>query len=92
MRDRRVAAAERWTTAELPTSAEEVWRYSRIDELDLDDFALVTPSDTAPPVDGALTDVPEWAPAAAAATVVRSVDDRVVSLEYHPAAAAAGRA
>jgi Fe-S cluster assembly protein SufD len=89
LRDRRVGAAERWTTAELPTSAEEVWRYSRIDELDLDEFAVVTPSDTAPPVDAALTDVSEWAPGAAAATVVL-VDDRVVSLEVSPAATAAG--
>ncbi len=37
--DRRRAAIERWTGASLPTSEEEVWRYSRIDELDLDRFA-----------------------------------------------------
>ncbi len=34
--DRRRAAAERFAGASLPTTAEEVWRYSRIDELDLD--------------------------------------------------------
>ena len=36
--DRRRAAIERWSGASLPTSQEEVWRYSRIDELDLDRF------------------------------------------------------
>jgi Fe-S cluster assembly protein SufD len=34
----RVAAAERFAAAELPTPDEEIWRYSRIDELDLDRF------------------------------------------------------
>jgi Fe-S cluster assembly protein SufD len=38
LRDRRVAAAERLVDAELPTPDEEVWRYSRIAELDLGDF------------------------------------------------------
>jgi Fe-S cluster assembly protein SufD len=32
---RRVEAAERIEGAELPTTAEEIWRYSRIEELDL---------------------------------------------------------
>jgi len=36
--DARVAAAERAAAAELPTPAEEIWRYSRIDELDLDAY------------------------------------------------------
>ena len=36
--DLRVAAAQRAATAELPTPAEEIWRYSRIDELQLDRF------------------------------------------------------
>jgi Fe-S cluster assembly protein SufD len=33
--DARVAAAERAAATDLPTPAEEIWRYSRIDELDL---------------------------------------------------------
>ena len=33
--DRRAAAVERLAAVEWPTSAEEIWRYSRIDELDL---------------------------------------------------------
>ena len=35
----RLAAAERFATAPLPTPDEEIWRYSRIDQLDLDRFA-----------------------------------------------------
>jgi len=36
--DRRATAAERLAVAALPTTAEEVWRYSRIDELELEQF------------------------------------------------------
>jgi Fe-S cluster assembly protein SufD len=39
LRARRVAAAERFHGAALPTDAEEVWRYSRIGKLDLDAYA-----------------------------------------------------
>jgi hypothetical protein len=39
LRARRTGAAERFATTTLPTDAEEVWRYSRIAELDLDDFS-----------------------------------------------------
>jgi Fe-S cluster assembly protein SufD len=35
----RVAAAERFAAAEMPTADEEIWRYSRIDRLELDAFA-----------------------------------------------------
>lgn len=42
----RRAAAERFESAELPTEAEEVWRYSRIDQLELDAYAPV-PADVA---------------------------------------------
>lgn len=37
-RDLRLAAAERFAAAALPTPDEEIWRYSRIDQLDLDRF------------------------------------------------------
>lgn len=40
LRSRRIAAAERFAAASLPTPDEEVWRYSRISELDLDRFHL----------------------------------------------------
>jgi Fe-S cluster assembly protein SufD len=36
LRDRRTQAAERYVAAGLPSPAEEVWRYSRVDEVDLD--------------------------------------------------------
>jgi Fe-S cluster assembly protein SufD len=39
MFEQRIAAAERFAATELPTSEEEIWRYSRIGELDLDRFA-----------------------------------------------------
>ncbi len=50
LRDRRVAAATRAADVDLPTAEEEVWRYSRIDELDLDAFApaAATPSAEVP--------------------------------------------
>jgi Fe-S cluster assembly protein SufD len=35
----RLAAAERFAAAEMPTADEEIWRYSRIDRLDLEAFA-----------------------------------------------------
>jgi Fe-S cluster assembly protein SufD len=37
--DERVAAAERFAAAELPTPDQEIWRYSRISELQLDRFS-----------------------------------------------------
>ena len=36
--ERRLAAAERFASAALPTPSEEAWRYSRIDQLDLDRY------------------------------------------------------
>ncbi|CAN5225280.1 Fe-S cluster assembly protein SufD [soil metagenome] len=41
LRDRRVAAAERFAGAELPDTADEVWRYSRVSELDLGSWSRV---------------------------------------------------
>lgn len=43
---RRQAAAERFATTPLPTTQEEVWRYSRIDELDLDHVAPAVAAST----------------------------------------------
>ncbi|HEY8527765.1 MAG TPA: SufD family Fe-S cluster assembly protein [Acidimicrobiales bacterium] len=39
LRSRRLAAAEAFAAATLPTTDEEVWRYSRVDDLDLDRYA-----------------------------------------------------
>jgi Fe-S cluster assembly protein SufD len=50
LRDRRAAAAEQLAVTPLPTAEEEVWRYSRIAELDLDRF---TPTTDEVRIDGA---------------------------------------
>jgi Fe-S cluster assembly protein SufD len=47
LRERRIAAATEAAGQALPSVDEEVWRYSRIDELDLDAFAPAT-ADAAP--------------------------------------------
>jgi Fe-S cluster assembly protein SufD len=39
LRAKRAAAAERFGDLDLPTEAEEIWRYSRIGDLDLDRYA-----------------------------------------------------
>ena len=48
--DFRVAAAERFANSERPTPDEEIWRYSRIDQLELDRF---TPTASTTTVTGA---------------------------------------
>jgi len=40
MRERRAAALDRFDDVGLPTEAEEIWRYSRISELDLDAYSF----------------------------------------------------
>src|SRR6478735_5644523 len=42
---RRIAAAEAFAAASLPSAEEEVWRYSRIDDLDLDGWTLGQPGE-----------------------------------------------
>ena len=42
---RRAEAWERFSTGKMPTEAEEVWRYSGIDDFDLDAFAPARPLD-----------------------------------------------
>ncbi|MGQ0831250.1 MAG: hypothetical protein ACT4OV_06185, partial [Microthrixaceae bacterium] len=43
---RRATAAERLASAALPTVDEEVWRYSRIADLDLERFGPAAPEST----------------------------------------------
>lgn len=80
LRERRSAAAHRFEAAGLPSSEAEVWRYSRIDELDLSHFTLAPP-----PAAG------HWPadalPLAAVAAHVMMVDGRVVSVETSAAPA-----
>jgi Fe-S cluster assembly protein SufD len=64
LRARRVAAAERFAAATLPSPDDEVWRYSRIGELQLDRFELGAdrPTGELPlVVEGFLGTVPERA-------------------------------
>ena len=55
---RRVAAAERLATVKWPSASEEVWRYSRVDDFDLDRFEPRGPSQRSldvPALDAGLT-------------------------------------
>lgn len=90
MRDRRVAAASRFASTDLPTTADEVWRYSRIDDLDLDRYRLADPgASSTSRADPAQLDIEEWTAGGVAATVV-VVDGKVTSVEVSAAAAASG--
>ncbi|HEX7096902.1 MAG TPA: Fe-S cluster assembly protein SufD [Acidimicrobiales bacterium] len=87
--ERRAAAAERFAVTTLPTTAEEVWRYSRIDELDLDRYRPFSPN-------GAVAGVDVPAPLGVAqadfrcAARVVVVDGVVVHAELSPDAQAQG--
>ncbi|HEV7534728.1 MAG TPA: SufD family Fe-S cluster assembly protein, partial [Acidimicrobiia bacterium] len=86
--ERRRAAAERFASAALPTPSEEAWRYSRIDQLDLDRYQpagrAATGSIPANPGDAA-----GGAPVAAATRVV-TVNGTVVSIDLDEGLAAKG--
>jgi Fe-S cluster assembly protein SufD len=59
----RVAAAERFADAPLPTPDEEIWRYSRIDQLDLDRFSPASCVTAVKAPDGVVVDTePELFP------------------------------
>lgn len=79
LRTRRVAAAERAASAALPSTDEEVWRYSRIDDLDLDRFRFGAELDVPAGVPDGLATVLAAVPDPAALVVVR--DGRVVHVE-----------
>jgi Fe-S cluster assembly protein SufD len=51
LRQRRVAAAEQFATTTLPSADEEIWRYSRIGQLDLDRYAPATNGVGVPPAE-----------------------------------------
>jgi len=55
--DARLAAFERFAAAPFPTPQQEIWRYSRIDELHLDDFAYGTLTTTVTGAESFLVDV-----------------------------------
>jgi Fe-S cluster assembly protein SufD len=85
LRARRLAAAERFAAGSLPDPSEEIWRYSRISELDLDAYrpALDTPEDA-----GAIGNIPEGTGERAALVVVHN--GRLARIEVDPALAAKG--
>ncbi|MEY2406105.1 MAG: Fe-S cluster assembly protein SufD [Acidimicrobiaceae bacterium] len=64
LRDRRADAAERFAAASLPSTEEEVWRYSRIADLDLDAYEPATsgkPGAVPVAIEGALATVADRA-------------------------------
>jgi Fe-S cluster assembly protein SufD len=52
LRDRRAAGVEALEASAMPSESEEVWRYTPIDELKVDEFAPVTASPGPLPVEG----------------------------------------
>ncbi|MDP8975617.1 MAG: Fe-S cluster assembly protein SufD [Actinomycetota bacterium] len=97
LRARRDAALERFRAADPPTEAQEVWRYSRIDELDLDAYSPLTPGTGDGPVDGSGLEsvLPPALEAVAAAVGERAGlvvvhNGRVVRTEVQPALAERG--
>jgi Fe-S cluster assembly protein SufD len=83
---RRAAAAERFAAASLPSTDEEVWRYSRIAEIDLDAYRLDAPAPSGIPA-GLL---PLGESVAERAALVVTVDGRVVHREVDEGLAAKG--
>ncbi len=82
----RTAAAERVTGASLPTPDEEIWRYSRVAELDLGAFEPVPGPGSAEVPSDELARLRALDPAA----LVVLVDGHLVHLELHDAARAVG--
>jgi len=88
---RRVAAAEQLDALTWPTPAEEIWRYSRINELDLARYRPFTAEELGAPGDERAPGGGPWAAEAgkhAAMIVVR--DGRVVRHELDPSLEAKG--
>jgi len=87
---RRVAAAERLAEVSWPTRAEEIWRYSRVDELDLDRFRPLQPTDPGLADGPAPGGGPVAAEAGARAGLVVVHNGRVVRCELDEALLAKG--
>jgi len=58
--DERLAAAERAAAVALPTTAEEIWRYSRIEELELERFTPSSSLTTVSGGEGLVADPDAW--------------------------------
>ena len=79
--ERRRAAAEQFASMPLPTPSEEAWRYSRIDEFELDRYAPATATD------GSGTFLPATVDRAA---TVRVLNGAVVGIDLDDGYAAKG--
>jgi Fe-S cluster assembly protein SufD len=88
LREQRLAAAERFASASLPTESEEVWRYSRISELDLDLYAPAPARDPAPGIPASLQPLVDAAGPRAGLLVLRN--GRIAYQELDSALAAKG--
>ncbi len=87
LRARRTAAAEQFESAGLPSPDEEIWRYSRVAELDLDDYELApTAAAGPPPVPPAVVRLLDEHPDRSATIV--SVDGVLAAAEIAPRHAA----
>lgn len=91
LRDRRVAAAERLADIAWPTAEEEIWRYSRIDDLDLNRFRPMRAEELGQPgIDAVPGGGPVAAEVGSRAGLVVVRDGRVVHHELDPALAERG--
>jgi Fe-S cluster assembly protein SufD len=91
LRARRVRAAEQLADVSWPTDAEEIWRYSRIDQLDLERFRPMTAAELgAHDVEDAPGGGPFGAEAGAHGALIVVRDGRVVHHEVDPALEAQG--
>jgi Fe-S cluster assembly protein SufD len=80
--ERRLAAAERFASGALPTPSEEAWRYSRIDQLDLERYRPAAP--------GAAGAGTFLAPTVERAATVRVLNGAVVGIDLDEGYAAKG--
>jgi len=82
-----MAAAERFSAGSLPDASEEIWRYSRISELDLDAYRPAL-GDPGVPTTGPETSIPNSSGERAALVVVHN--GRPTRIDVDPALAAKG--
>jgi Fe-S cluster assembly protein SufD len=88
---RRLAAAERLAEVTWPTPSEEIWRYSRIDQLDLDRYRPFAVAELGEPGDERAPGGGPWgAEAGKHAGMIVVHDGRVVHHELDPALEAKG--
>jgi Fe-S cluster assembly protein SufD len=85
--ERRPAALERFDDEGLPTEAEEIWRYSRISELDLDLYAPVQGEAEPGVPDGAVASVDA---VGRRAGLIVTRNGRIAHIELDPAVAKRG--